>query len=145
MMITKCSPLSRVRCFSPFVNSFRKESQQEKDGSDMISWFPTTDIYDTREDYVLKMEIPGLEKQDVKIEVEDDTLSVSGERKEDEKVREDDYRWSERRSGKFYRAFRLPRQTDAQKINASMKDGVLELRIPKPEERKPKNIPISVH
>ena len=145
MMTLKWSPINKVDFFHPFVNSCCQESQQEKDNSAMVSWFPTTDIYDTAEDYVLKMEIPGLAKQDVKIEVENDTLSVSGERKEEKEVKEDDYHWSERRSGKFHRAFRLPRQINAQKINASMKDGILELRIPKPEERKPQNIPITVH
>ena len=145
MMIVRWSPASKTRYFNPFVNSFRKESQQDKNNSDAISWLPTTDIYDTREDYVLKMEMPGLEKGDVKIEVENNTLSVSGERKGEKGVEDNSYHWNERRNGKFHRAFKLPQMTDAKKINASMKDGVLELRIPKPEERKPQNIPITVH
>ena len=145
MMIVRWSPSNKVRCFSPFLNSFCKESQAEKNDSEMVSWLPSTDVYDTQDDYVLKMEIPGLEKQDVKIEVENDTLAVSGERKEEKDVKADEFHRSERRSGKFYRSFRLPQHTDAKTINASMKDGILELRIPKPEERKPRNIPITVH
>ncbi|UCH98529.1 MAG: Hsp20/alpha crystallin family protein [Candidatus Aminicenantes bacterium] len=146
MMILRWSPIKRVSCFNPFYTApLSKDVKEDKDNGSDISWLPAADIYDTKDDYVLKVEIPGLSKKDVKIEVENDTLSVSGERKEEKDIKEDDYRWSERRSGKFHRAFRLPKNTDAKKINASMKDGILELKVPKPEVKKPKNIPITVH
>jgi HSP20 family protein len=107
-------------------------------------WRPAADIYDTGNGYVLKMEVPGFSKEDVNIEFKDNILSVSGERKETDRA-DDKYHLAERYSGKFQRAFRLPKDVDAQKINASMKDGVLELKVAKPEEKKPRNIPITVH
>jgi HSP20 family protein len=141
MMIVRWSPKNRTRCFNPFY----QDSRQEQDNEVCNCWSPKTDIYDTKDDYVLKMEIPGLSKKEVKIEVENDTLAVSGERKKDAEVKEEDYNRTERHNGKFYRAFKLPQNINAKKINASMKDGVLELRVPKPEIKKPKNIPITVH
>ena len=141
MMIVRWSPTKNLRCFNPFY----KESQQEQDNDNCISWAPAADIYDTKDDYVVKLEIPGLSKKDVKIEVENDTLSVSGERKSDNGVKKDEIHWSEIHSGKFHRAFRLPKNIDAKKIDASMKDGILELKVPKPEVKKPKHIPITVH
>lgn len=141
MMILKWLPNRNSGCLNPYYN----DSQKEQDNEACLSWSPAADIYDTKDDYVFKLEIPGLSKKDVKIEVEHDTLAVSGERKREDEVKEDDYRWAERHSGKFYRAFRLPKDVDAQKINASMKDGILELRVPKPEIKKPKHIPITVH
>jgi len=141
MMIARWSPTKNLRCFNPFY----KESQKEQDNDKCISWAPAADIYDTKDDYVVKLEIPGLSKEDVKVEVENDTLSVSGERKSDNGVKKDEIHWSEIHNGKFYRAFRLPKNIDAKKINASMKDGILELKVPKPEVKKPQNIPISIH
>lgn len=141
MMILKWSPINNVRCFNPYY----QDSQKEQDNEACFSWTPAADIYDTKDDYVVKLEIPGLSKKDVKIEVENDTLSVSGERKSDNGVKKDELQWSEIHSGKFYRVFRLPKNIDSQKINASMKDGILELRVPKSEVMKPKNIPITVH
>lgn len=140
-MILKWSPINKVNCFNPFYGN----TQKEQDDDSCLSWAPTADIYDTKDDYVVKLEIPGLSKEEVKIEVENDTLAVSGERKREDEVKEEEFHRVERNSGKFYRAFVLPQDVDAKKINASMKDGILELRVPKPEVRKPKNIPITVH
>ena len=150
MILTKWSPVNKVRCFNPFFANFFKddvkEGNEDKESREsLVSWAPVTDIIDEKDNFVLKMEIPGLNKDQVKIEIENDTLSVSGERTEEKEVKEENYHWSERRSGKFYRAFRLPKNVDTKKINASMKDGILELKVPKPEEIKPKNIPITVH
>jgi HSP20 family protein len=140
MMILRWSPNSELRSSNP-----ANTDSQEKDNVSYNCWSPKTDIYDAKDDYVLKMEIPGLSKKEVKIEIENDTLAVFGERKREAEMKEEYYSWTERRNGKFYRAFRLPEDIDAKKINASMKDGVLELRVPKPEIKKPKNIPITVH
>jgi len=148
MMITRWSPINMLREFNPFYSRpFYRESENEgeKTGETQISWLPATDIIDEKDNYVLKMEIPGLSKEQVKIEIENDTLSVSGERKEEKEEKSENYHWTERRSGKFHRSFRLPKNVDGRKINAAMKNGILELKVPKPEEVKPKNIPITVH
>lgn len=121
-------------------NGYRQE-MEDKDQY-MADWSPVTDIYETKEDYVFKVEVPGMNKDDIKIEVKDDSLWISGERKEDMEVKKDDYHRVESRIGKFSRSFRLPSGIDQDKIKASMKNGILELQVPKPETKKPKSISI---
>jgi len=107
------------------------------------SWKPSTDIYDTKENIVLKMDLPGVSKEDVNVEFKDNALTITGERKNGKKEDDSCLCASERASGKFSRSFRFPANIDGAKIDASMKDGILELRIAKPEERKPRIIPIA--
>jgi HSP20 family protein len=106
-------------------------------------WCPLTDIYETEEEYIFKVEVPGLEKKDVNIEVKDDTLWIRGERREDVDAKKDNYHRIETRAGKFSRSFRLPRGINQEKIKATMKNGILELKVAKPEEKKPKAISIN--
>ena len=106
-------------------------------------WCPLTDIYETEEEYIFKVEVPGLDKKDVNIEVKDDTLWIRGERREDVDAKKDNYHRIETRTGKFSRSFRLPRGINQEKIKATMKNGILELKVAKPEEKKPKAISIN--
>ena len=108
------------------------------------SWKPATDIIDTKDDYVLKMEVPGFNKEDMNIEFKDSILSVSGEVKQKEDSEDMSYHWTERQKGRFSRSFRLPRNVDGKKIDAKLKDGILELKVAKPEETKPKSIDIQL-
>ena len=92
------------------------------------------------------MEIPGFAKDELDIEFKDSVLSVTGEHKQEENKSEDEnYHWIERNTGSFARSFRFPKSVDVKKIDASLKNGILELKIAKPEEKKPKTVPISVH
>ncbi|HLP58382.1 MAG TPA: Hsp20/alpha crystallin family protein [Candidatus Deferrimicrobium sp.] len=118
---------------------------QDKD-SQLVTrgWNPVADIYETKDEYVFKVELPGISKEDVKVELTGDNLTIKGERKEEKEVKKDDYHRVERFSGSFVRSFRLPRNADAQNMKAAMKEGVLELRIPKSEESKSKAIPIDI-
>jgi len=109
------------------------------------TWYPAADIYETKDDYVFKLEVPGLNKDDIKVELKDHTLSIKGEKKEEKEVKKDDYHRTESYSGTFSRSFVLPKDIDEKKVNASLKDGVLELRVAKTEEQKPKAIPISLN
>ncbi|MCP5104538.1 MAG: Hsp20/alpha crystallin family protein [bacterium] len=124
-------------CDKDFYGTGENETEEA-----MPTWYPATDIYETKDDYVFKMEVPGLTKDDVKIEVHENTLSIKGERKEEKEVKQEDYHRIENRSGSFSRSFRLPDNADAQKINATIKNGMLDLRVAKAEEKKPKTIPI---
>lgn len=124
-----------------FEDQFFQDSEK---GSSLASWYPTTDIFETKDEYVLKMEVPGLSKDDVKIELTDNTLTLKGERKEDKEIKKENYHRMESYCGTFCRSFTLPQNVDAKKIDANMRDGILELRIPKAEEKKPRSIPISV-
>jgi HSP20 family protein len=107
-------------------------------------WLPAMDLVETGEHFVLKADLPGLSQEDVNIELEDNVLTISGERKaEHEEKREGFYRM-ERSFGRFRRALTLPEGIDADAITAGFDKGVLEVRIPKPEERKPRRVAIQV-
>lgn len=122
-----------------------KDNQLDREIQSAVSWYPPTDIYKTEDDYVFNVELPGLNKKDVTIEFENDTLSVKGERKKETEGEKDGYHWTERTNGKFYRAFRLPKNVDGKKINAEMKNGILQVRVPQPEQIKPRSISISAN
>jgi HSP20 family protein len=107
-------------------------------------WIPAVDLIETEGEFVLKADLPGLSENDVKIELEDDVLSISGERKAEQHERKDGYARFERSSGSFRRSLTLPEGVDAAAVKASFAHGVLEVRIPKPEERKPRKVAISV-
>jgi len=106
------------------------------------TWAPTVDIYDRDDHIVVQAELPGVKKEDIDIRVEDNVLSLSGERTRETEVKEDGYYRTERRYGKFGRSFRLPKATKPEKIDASFKDGVLTILVPKGEESKPKQISV---
>lgn len=111
----------------------------------LSNWNPSTDVYETKDNYVFKLEVPGMDKDDVKIEFHNNTLTIKGERKKEEEVKDENYHRIERFSGSFSRSFTLPGEADAGKINASMKNGILELQIPKAEEKKARTIPINLN
>jgi HSP20 family protein len=106
-------------------------------------WTPAMDLLETDEEFVLRADLPGLSESDVSIELEDNVLTLSGERRtEHEDKREGFYRM-ERAFGSFSRSLTLPKGVDPEAVNASFDRGVLEVRIPKPEQRKPRKITIS--
>jgi HSP20 family protein len=106
-------------------------------------WVPPMDLVEAEDHFVLKADLPGLGEGDVKIEVQDGTLSISGERKAEHEQREKGWYRIERSFGSFSRSLTLPDGVDADRIEASFANGVLDVRIPKPEERKPRRISIS--
>jgi HSP20 family protein len=106
-------------------------------------WVPPMDLVEAEDHFVLKADLPGLREGDVNIEVQDGTLTISGERKAEHEQRERGWYRIERSFGSFNRSLTLPDGVDPDRIAASFSDGVLEVRIPKPEERKPRRISIS--
>jgi HSP20 family protein len=113
-------------------------------GASMRRWIPAMDLVETADDFVLRADLPGLTEQDVSIDLEDTVLTVSGERKAEHDEGEEGYYRVERATGAFSRSLTLPEGVDADAIQASFADGVLEIRIPKPEQRKPRKVAISV-
>jgi len=109
------------------------------------SWAPAVDIFEKGDDLVIRAEIPGVEKDDIDIHVENNTLSIRGERRREKDYVEDRAYRAERIFGSFVRTFRLPRTVDSSRISASYRNGVLELQIPKAEEAKPKRIEIKAN
>jgi len=110
----------------------------------MGAWSPTCDIYETENEIVVKAEIPGVKKEDVKLSMLDDVLTLTGERKFEEETKKENYVRVERGYGSFTRSFTLPPSVDAQKISAEFKDGLLEIKLPKLEQAKPKEVEIKV-
>jgi HSP20 family protein len=113
-------------------------------GGALRRWMPPMDLLETADHFVLRADLPGLAEEDVKIELEDSTLTVSGERKAEHDERQEGYYRVERAFGGFSRSLTLPKGVDPEAVSASFDRGVLEIRIPKPEERKPKRINIAV-
>ena len=105
-------------------------------------WVPAMDLVETEDALVLKADLPGLSREDVEIEVKDNVLTVSGERKAEHEEKADGFYRVERAFGSFSRSLALPDGIDAGQVAADFADGVLEVRIPKPAERKPHKVQI---
>ncbi len=110
----------------------------------MTGWHAFVDIYDEGTEIVLKAELPGMKKEDIHIEVQNNVLTLRGEKKREEKVEKEGFFRSERSYGAFSRSFTLPATVDAAKIEANYVNGVLRLKLPKVEAAKPKQIAIKV-
>jgi HSP20 family protein len=107
-------------------------------------WTPAVDIYENTDSVVVKAELPGVEKDQISVEVKDGILSLRGERKFEKEVKEESYHRIERAYGSFQRSFSLPVSVDQEKVTAKFKDGVLEVKLPKKEQAKPKQIKVNV-
>jgi len=105
--------------------------------------YPDVDIFESNSDVVLKAELPGIRKEDLEVDVTDDTITISGEKKAEEKVERKDFYRHERSFGSFTRTFALPAGVESAKAKAAFKEGVLEVKVPKKEEAKKKKIPIT--
>ncbi len=116
----------------------------EEDAENICDCYPMVDIKETKDEFIVNAELPGVSKQDFKINFTDDSLTIEGEKKEEEKDEKNTYHRVERSYGKFYRSFSFPGKVAGDKIKASYKDGILSVSLPKKEEMKPKEISISV-
>ena len=110
----------------------------------VAEWSPLVDITEDEKEYVVKAEIPEMKKEDIKINVHDDVLTVSGERKYEKEEKGKKYHRVERAYGSFMRSFTLPEDADGTKVNAEYKDGVLKVHLPKSEKAKPKAIEVKI-
>jgi HSP20 family protein len=108
------------------------------------AWEPAVDISETAEAFLVSADLPGLNKDDVKISYEDGVITIKGEKKLDKETKDKNYHRVERTYGLFERSFRLPSRIDVNTIEAKFKDGVLNLRLPKAEDARPKEIPIKI-
>jgi len=106
-------------------------------------WVPALDLYEDKDNYVVKMELPGMNKEGIDISLHDGVLSVSGERKDEQKHEDAETYRSERFFGRFQRSITLPASVDGSKVNASYQEGILTITLPKAEEAKPKQITIN--
>lgn len=127
-----------------FNDTARSASAKTDEGFDSATWSPVVDIRETEESYEIKADIPGVKKEDISIDIGDNTLTIKGERKFEAEESKEDYIRVERSYGAFSRSFALPRNVDSKNIKAKYKDGILDLTLPKKEEAKPKKINIEV-
>jgi len=114
-------------------------------GASTARWYPSVDVLESKDAYLIRAELPGMKKEDIKVEVKDGTLALSGERKSEQPAEGVEYRHMERVAAKFWRSFTMPETVKQDGIEATYKDGILEVRVPKAEEAKPRQIEISVH
>jgi len=105
-------------------------------------WNPAVDLYETDDHFVIKAELPGVDKKDIKVDLKDRTLTLSGERSYDNEIKTENYYRKERSYGKFQRAFSLPADVDPDTITAELKDGVLRVEVPKPGDKKAKQVTV---
>jgi HSP20 family protein len=130
------------RLFQSFFDTPATGGTQPNGG--LRRWHPAMDLVETEDHFVLRADLPGVAENDVKVELEDNVLTLSGERRHEQEVKKGGYYRIERASGTFARSLTLPEGVNPEAVEASFDRGVLEVRIPKPEERKPRRVAISV-
>lgn len=144
MELMKWTPTNELRNFNRMLTQFFDEPFYpfEKQEISTKTWAPRVDIFDTKDAFIIKAELPGIDKNDIKVDVDGRVLTLRGERKIENEEKENAYYRKEMFYGAFERAFTLPEAVDPALIKAEYKDGVLHLEVPKPEERKPKQIEV---
>jgi HSP20 family protein len=146
MVITRWDPFRELTALQNRVNGLFQDFN--RNGRDELaatgSFAPAVDVYEDEHKVTLKLEIPGVDQNDVDIRVENNTLSVRGERKFEKEEKEENFHRIERRYGSFARSFSLPTTLDSEKIQANYENGVLKLEIAKRAEAKPKQIKVNI-
>jgi HSP20 family protein len=150
MSIVKWSPLKELeemrkdmdRLFEDFFSPITRRRRWLKPEVGVV--VPNIEMYDRKNEIVIKAELPGITKEDIDLTITKDSLTLKGEMKKEEEVKEEDYYACERSYGSFTRTIALPVEVNSEKAKASFKNGVLEVVLPKKEEAKPKEIKIEV-
>src|SRR5690242_6970765 len=145
MSMTRWEPFRGLNTLQEQVNRlFEDNFARGRSQAELASWAPAVDIYETETELVVKADLPDVTEKDIDVRVEDNTLTIRGERKFSNEVHEDNYLRVERAYGTFTRSFSLPNTVNTEAIKAEYRNGVLSVRMPKREESKPKQIRISV-
>jgi HSP20 family protein len=145
MAIARFDPFRDLAVLQDRVNRLLGDAYGAREEGVLSSWVPAVDIFENeKKELVLKAELPDVKKEDVSVTVENNTLTLSGERKADTEVRKEHYHRIERSFGNFSRSFSLPATVDTGKIGADFKHGVLTVRLPFRDEAKPRSISIDV-
>ena len=146
MAIVKVDPFRELAAMQDrMARLFGDVYLRDEDTGFRGNWTPAVDIFETdNHDLVLKAELPGINREDIEVVVENGTLVLKGQKKFDESVKEEHYRRIERSYGQFYRSFTLPNTVDASKVSADYKNGMLTVKLPFREEAKPRTINVEV-
>jgi len=148
MAIVRWEPLRELTSLQNEMNrlfSSAFDTPSNSNGSTLRRWMPAMDLVETEDHFVLTADLPGMTEADVNIEVDDRVLTVSGERKAKHEAAKDGYHRVERAFGSFSRSLTLPKGVNAEAVAAGFENGVLEIRIPKPEQPRPRKISISAN
>lgn len=129
--------------FFRFVDSMLRDGWTGEGAESTGAWTPSVDVRETEDAYIVTAELPGLNKDDVEVRVEDNVLSLRGERRFENEENRDSYRRIERAYGSFHRSFSLPTHIDSAKVKAGFENGLLTLTVPKAETAKARTIKIS--
>jgi len=145
MSITRWDPFRNLSTLQDQVNRlFETNFPARSDNSALTTWAPPVDIYETENELVIKADLPEMNEKDLDVRVENNMLTLRGERKFEEKVKEDNYLRIERTYGSFSRSFSLPNTVNTEAIKAEYKNGVLRVELPKRAESKPKQVKVNV-
>ena len=125
-----------------FQDSFGRDVREE--ALSTATFAPPVDVYEDEHKITLKIEVPGIEEKDIDVRIENNTLTVHGERKFEKEEKEENFRRVERQYGSFTRTFTLPSTVDAEKVQADYEKGILKIQLPKKAEAKPKQIKVNV-
>jgi HSP20 family protein len=146
MAIVRVDPFREFAAMQDRLNRmFGNAYVRDEDTSFRGEWVPAVDIFETENhDLVLRVELPGMTREDIEVKVENSTLVLKGEKKFDTQVKQENYRRIERSYGTFHRSFTLPNTVDTGKVGADFKNGVLTVKLPFREEAKPRTINVEV-
>ena len=146
MNLVRWNPYGEMTAMKNRINRMFSEpywlTRRMDDDTDMGMWNPVVDLYEKDDHFVIKAELPGVDKKNISIDLKDRVLTLSSERSYENEVKEESYYRRERSYGKFQRAFTLPAHVESDKIKAEFNDGLLQIEVPKPEEQKPKQVTI---
>jgi HSP20 family protein len=144
--INRFEPFRELAVQARLIRIFSEPYENGDDALVRADWTPAVDVYETpQHELVLKAELPGVKKEDIDLKVENNTLTIRGERKRDAEVKQDAYHRIERTYGAFVRTFALPPTVSTDGIKAEFKDGVLAVVLPAREEAKPRQVQITVN
>jgi HSP20 family protein len=144
MAITRWDPFREVVTMQNRLNSLFRDMNDADSQLTTAAFVPAVDIYEDDKKVMLKLEVPGIDEKDLDVSVENNTLTVKGERKFESEEKEENFHRIERRYGSFYRAFTLPSTVDTEHVQAKYNAGVLKLELLKKPEAQPKQIKINV-
>jgi len=142
MTLMRWTPWQELESMNRQLSRLLDEGGSQQGGEAAVHWAPSVDIRETEDALLVQAELPGVDKKDVKVEVHDGVLTISGERRYEKDVKEKNVHRVERAYGSFSRSFSLPSNIDGDHVEAEMKDGVLEVRLHKRESAKPKAIEV---
>ena len=144
MAITRWDPFREVVALQNRFNTLFRDLNEGEGTLTTASFIPAVDVYEDEKKVVLKLEVPGIEEKDLDVSVENNTLTVKGERKFEKEEKEENFHRIERRYGSFTRSFTLPNTVDTENVQADYENGVLKVKLAKRAEAKPKQIKVNI-